>query len=546
MTSDELFKSISYDMERYSQVFTDAQKVKKGYEGADRSVRSIADEMLAGPQAHLGLPQHQINALQEAGVKQAREMTFQSKLEGGAVLDALGTFEHFVSKHKGFRVLFPFVRTPVNIAVKALELNPITAALSSRFRKELWAGGARQNKALAQMAMGSSLSVLLYQKWAAGELQGTGSGNNSARLDGKNRYSVKLFGTNVKYDRLDPFGMIIGFHADLFDLFETYQLTPQMEREAGSVLFGVMAAFSANITNKTYMRGLSELVEAMSYAEQGAPNAFAKLSSSTLMTMLPIVGSNFERRRASDIEEFSKYIFNWKDEFISRIPEGSAIAGLLGVDRGDLGTRMDPLGRPVETPEQLGPDSRLWNPIDVTPDSKDPLMRALAELDFHISMPTRNISGVKLDGPQYSKLLYIRGQEIRIAGMTLEERLRKETQSVIFRALPEQGRHDRVNDLVRQYGREAVKKLLAEDQQLNESVKLMRNDRRSRKEIQLQEALGIDGEVDEAPSDILKDGAEALEKMTGQSADLQAGEEAGEIMAQMQELMAKLMPGRPS
>jgi|GEM_PF-3808235 len=472
VSTDELFKSVARDTERYAQVYADARSTQKAMGDPRVKVQDVAAAMLDLAQDDPGslLRAREVN---KKGIEFARKQTFQSKLEGGSVMNAFGRFEKFVSETKGLRLLFPFVRTPVNLALQTVELTGPGALLSRRFREELAAGGVRQEKAMAQMALTTGAAYMLYEKFAAGELRGTGSGNNSSNLEGVDRYSIKLGDTWVSFSRLDPFGAFIGFSADMFELFENYELSPDAEAEGQSVFTGFLAAFSANFTNKTYLRGLSELVEAMTYAERGSSRALEGLVGSTLFNLMPFVGSNFERRRAEGQDEFARYIFSWKDEFASRLSEGGSLLSIFGYEgrnREDLGVRRDPLGRPIQVKGQLGPDSRLWNPIDTSSESTSVLDRALAAMDFNISMPSRNISGVQLDGNQYSKLLYLRGQEVKIAGMTLEERLLREVESPVFQARTPEGRADRINDLVREYGVKARKQLLREDDALRTQV----------------------------------------------------------------------------
>lgn len=92
------------------------------------------------------------------------------------------------------------------------------------------------------------------------------------------------------------------------------------------------------------------------------------------------------------------------------------------------------------------------------------LDRALADLDFNILKGSRRIEGVPLDTVQYSKFLYLRGQEVKVLGLTLEENLERELDDPLFNLRTDVGQQDRVNQIVRQYGK------LAREQQAEMTV----------------------------------------------------------------------------
>lgn len=471
VTVDEFFKTVAARTEEYSLVLPDAYNLARlenprtTAEAVSTALR-YADGML-DESSSLALSKSELREVKQRGIDFARHQTFQTKLDGGPGMKALGWLEKAAQTYKPARLFVPFIRTPTNLALKAMELTPFSVLISRRFRAELMAGGRRTEKAIAQYALSVGFAWQLYEKYQAGELRGGGSGNNSERLQGVDRYSYKAGDRWLTYDRLDPLGMVVGFWTDIFeaaDEAESEEALAQLQ----AALMGSAAAFSSNITSKTYMQGISEFFEAVSYAERGYDDAFKNLAGSILGNLMPIVGANFERRRASGQDEFARYIFGWMDEFRSRIPEGG-IADALGLDeligtRDDLGVRMDPLGRPVKN--QLG----LTTVQRESTESTSVLDQVLAAMDFHISMPGRRIGDVKLTGKQYSKFLYLRGQEVKIAGQTLEEKLTREINSKLFQRRTLEGQQKRINDIVRDYTSRARKQLLREDDELRTKV----------------------------------------------------------------------------
>lgn len=463
---DEVFKTIAHDTERTALAYTDAASIVKSDPELD--LHKVAAELISDERYN------------EAALQFAREQTFQQEL--GRIGRSMENLAH---AHPSFKFVLPFVRTPTNLVKDAYSKVEIFNVLSRQAREDIAAGGRALETRLAKMTVSAGLGWFLFEQYTAGNIVGGGSGKNSERLDGVQPYSIKLGDTWHTYNRLDPLGMIVGVAADAFELSEQIN-DPDAQFELEAAFGGFLAAVSSNITGKTYLRGVSDLMGAFSNAERGSSGALAKWSGSMLANLIPLAGSNFERRRAADQDEFARYVFTWMDEFRSRIPEGGVsdalgLDTLVGGNRQDLGVRRDPLGRALE--EKYG----LSNVIIESDESTSRLDRALANLEFNISMPARRIEGIPLDTKQYSKYLYLRGQEVRVLGLTLEEALERELDDPLFNARTDVGQQDRVNRIVRDYGETARDRLLAEDDELRERVE-------AAKATRLRDKKGIDFE----------------------------------------------------
>ena len=455
---DELFKTLSRDMQRTTLAYGDASALARV--DSSRTVHEIAAELLKDSSRY-----------SEEALEFARRQTFQQKLgsKGQAV-------EGFVRQMPVARVVVPFVRTPTNLVKDAYNQVAIWRILSKDVRGKLLKGGKEADMAIARLTMSAGILGFIYKKWSAGEIRGGASRPNSARMDDVKNYSLKFNDKWYTFNRLDPLGMPIGFAADIFEMLDQVADEPEQSLKLEAALAGVFVALSQNLISKTWLRGVSDLVAALGDAEKGRPKSFADYTGSILGSMVPLAGSNFERRRAAGEDEFSRYVFTWADSFRMRIPSAESVGAKVfpilpgtGVEPGEyrqsLGVRRDPLGRPIKEA------ASLTSVIQVSEETPNYLDQVLSRLDFTITTPSRNISGIDLDTNQYSKLLFLRGQIVRRSGMTLEERLERELHTVTWDLRTIVGQQERVNDIMRDYTRKAREQLLREDPELARQVK---------------------------------------------------------------------------
>lgn len=167
-----------------------------------------------------------------------------------------------------------FIRTPVNIARYSFERTPL-APLVGQWRADIAAGGARRDIALARMATGTMIMGTAQQLVTAGEVTGSAPGDpNEAALwkrEGRQAYSVKIGDTWYSYNRADPFGMIMGFAADVEQTLKHGEVAPDDVDEWQEVTAAGIAAISDTAMEKTFMRGYAQFVEMLSDPKRYAP-----------------------------------------------------------------------------------------------------------------------------------------------------------------------------------------------------------------------------------------------------------------------------------
>jgi len=239
---DELFKAIARRMELAGMSVREARR--EGLTGAEAKTR--AGELLANP----------TDDMLARSFEYGRYLTFQNPL---------GDFGRLVSKGTEtwplLKLVLPFVRTPTNILKFAIERSPAAPVLKE-WRRDIAAGGAKRDLALAKVMLGSGIAATIFQMADEGKVTGGGPADPSAKrllqANGWQPYSFKVGDRYYSYSRLDPYSTILGVAADLVDLRR--QMTDK-QQEHSALLVGT--AILHNLANKTWLSGLSTALEAI-------------------------------------------------------------------------------------------------------------------------------------------------------------------------------------------------------------------------------------------------------------------------------------------
>ena len=155
---------------------------------------------------------------------------------------------------------------PLNIFKYAVERSPL-APLLTEWRRDLQAGGARGDLAMAKMTIGSGIGAAMIEAALAGHITGGGPADDVAKrlmmADGWQPYSFKVGDQYYSYARLDPLGLTIGTAVDMVDLQSSMT---NKQRENAAAL--VAASIAGNLSNKTWMSGVSSMMEAFRDPDQ--------------------------------------------------------------------------------------------------------------------------------------------------------------------------------------------------------------------------------------------------------------------------------------
>ena len=361
-------------------------------------------------------------------------------------------FEKILDNHPTARFIVPFLRTPLNIVKFAGARTPIGRYMPS-VRAEIQKGGASRDRALARMIMGSSIAggvmTMAANKNEAGLPIITGHGPADAtereRLynQGWLPYSIDI-GTMqgkkpqyMQYSRVEPLGILFGMSADASDIWG------QMDKkEALKVAELITIATANNFTNKTFLKGISDTVEAYTqptrYGEQWVKN---------------MVGSFLVPTGAAQVARFQDPIFrdvnSITDAVRSRTPGYSQF----------LPARTNLWGEPILDAERLGPDliyTDLFSPLKSSAPERDTVESEMIKLEYFPRPPKRKINGVELEPEEYAAYKIA-------AGRPAKQGLDRIVQSPIWRVLPKSKKRAFMEKVVLGFRRIARQRVIDSD-----------------------------------------------------------------------------------
>lgn len=245
---DQYFKTIGYRMELRAQAVR--QATGEGLKG-EAFARRITD-LIENPPENLRI----------ASVDAALYNTFTNQT--GKFGQAIQNLRNAGGAANPMWLVLPFIKTPVNIARYAFERTPF-APMVGQWRADIAAGGARRDLALARMATGTTIMGVAMAWTQDGTVSGAGPSDPGERAammrQGWQPYSVKVGDKWYSYNRADPFGMTMGFAADIEDALARGEMAPEDVDEWQEVMAAGIAAVAEVTTSKTFLRGFSQFNE---------------------------------------------------------------------------------------------------------------------------------------------------------------------------------------------------------------------------------------------------------------------------------------------
>jgi hypothetical protein len=312
-------------------------------------------------------------------------------------------FQDFINATPGGRLIMPFIRTPANV-LKEFGKRTILAPAMKEVREDFLAGGARRDMALARIATGNS--ALMYGAYLASQDVITGGGPTDPKLRAIWRekyepYSVKINGKWYPYGRLEPIGTVFGVAADYADFMKwaPRDIDPADEDK---MTFRALSAIMHNVGQKTFLRGIADFAEAFndpvryggSYLEQFTSGIAQPLGSSFLRDVETAFDPELRDTRNDPREKIgTKEFYAVLNEISNRTPGLSS----------DLPPRRNFWGEPIKAYE--GSWLNAFNAFRPRSDRSDAAIDEILRLNMPISLPRRQVEGVKLTPQQYDQLV---------------------------------------------------------------------------------------------------------------------------------------------
>ena len=373
---DEIFKTLNYNGEKWALALRQAKK--EGLDG-DAFFDRVAE-----------LGHSPTESMRIASRDAANYLTFTTRLgeQGQRYMD-------FVHRWPLMRFITPFMRTPANLFKAGLARTPFALAMPETFWKEINAGGARRDMALARIATGSALMLLWSDLTMRGQISGEGPLDRIERANlrrtGWAPYSVKMAdhwavpesirGQWVNYRAIEPIGMVLGMAADMTEKMMQYQEMlddddPDGQMKLDKLAWASLRSLTNSVTSQTFMRGVSDFFRMMNdpfFTER----YWARLPATLAVPrIVPSIGdiSRSWGEEGKELKEVSGLI----DEMVNSVP---------WLRDAELTPLRDLWGNKVVLSGAWGPE---WlSPIYKSADKGGPMDRLLVKQKIKVRRPQR-------------------------------------------------------------------------------------------------------------------------------------------------------------
>lgn len=320
--TDEAFKQLNYRAVRFSEGIRNAPADLSDSERVEWA-RKYVD---AG---------FDVNgkATDEKALKFSREATFTESLAEGSFSQSI---QQVVTDHPALRFVLPFIRTPTNLVTHSFQRLPGVGLLSGKMRDDIAAGGVRQAEAIGKQALGGLFAAGAVIAAQANQVTGGGPADPELKKQlmdtGWRPYSIRIEREDgtveyVPYDRLDPRMRVFGIAADL------WSVTGSANDDVTEDLYaGLMVAIANNVVGKTYLRGISQAMTALTSKD---PNTASRFIGNTLSGFVPYSSALRQVGAASNLDDpYLHEIETAVDVLKTRIP---GLSGSLPPVRNVLG-----------------------------------------------------------------------------------------------------------------------------------------------------------------------------------------------------------------
>lgn len=375
IAEDEFFKTLGYRMELNAQALRQASTELNAGKLAESGFKARIAEIVANPPENIRM----------AAVDAATYQTFTQT--PGKLAQSLG---RLTQHYPALKVILPFTRTPANILSFTFERTPL-APLMGTFRANIAAGGPRRDLALAQMGLGTMAMMSFADMTMNNQVTGRGPVEKGQRealqRTGWQPYSLKIGDRWFSYNRLDPVGSLIGMSADATETLMHAQHEVLDDPDIERVAVAATIAFAGNLVNKSYLSGLSSVIEALNDPTRSAESWSRRLVGSLIPAGVAAVG----RVDDPQVREVNSMI----DALRARTP------GLSD----NLPPKRDLWGAPIDRSSGYGKAFDLLSPSYTKAPNVEPIDKEIVEQGFNVTMPSRKTSfnGVTVDLSQYPK-----------------------------------------------------------------------------------------------------------------------------------------------
>ena len=212
---------------------------------------------------------------------------------------AFATIQALAIKYPLARFVLPFVRTPTNLLLatyrRAPGINVLLAKKQAKLRRDLRSSDPSiKAQARGKIFTGWAVTGVAGFLAHSGTITGSGPSHPQERKEliatGWRPYSVRTENSDgtfsyTSYQRYEPLSNFLGIVADFAEIQKEALLEGKRGQEDywEDIVLGVVTAMSENTINKTYMRGLSDFMEAIISPER----SFERVASGVVKSFSP-------------------------------------------------------------------------------------------------------------------------------------------------------------------------------------------------------------------------------------------------------------------
>lgn len=400
--------------------------------------------------------------------------------------------------------LLPFINTPMNILKFGLERSVITGGGTFRVPTPLLSQKAKEARIKYANARteveraeirgriataAATTSALVYFAGNGDGITGGGPRNREEKkaleATGWRPYSFVRTApdgtkTYISYQRLDPLATIIGIVADLA---EHSKMNPNEEKASAEALSGLAFGLAESLTDKSFLRGINNLLNVVSDPETYLPKTLKDIASGMAVPMFVDKIKNVEG------EQMIRESRTLADSILRKMP----------IAEENVAPKRTFLGEPMYKQNPLGVLG-MFNPIYVSSKKNDIVDKEVQSLLYGFSTPSPNyINHPDTDMREFrnaeGREAYDRYLELSstttIGGRNLRQALKGLMTSRFYKNLVAnmeaaqgefQGEDPRIAEIkkvIGRYRRKAKREMIAEFPELEEKSKSIINQQRS-------------------------------------------------------------------
>jgi hypothetical protein len=377
-----------------------------------------------------------LGALSQTALDYARYSTFTTPLvpgQGGAISRISARVQQAVDEHPLARFVIPFIRTPTRILEFTLDRSLPGQAwnLNNAFGKLkgdlTHAEATVRSEAMGRVAFSTLTVFTVGGMFYAGRITGAGPENQAERdawiQAGNQPYSIKMGDGWVSYRRMDPFASMIGI---IVDTMHSYSYANERQRpQLESVLHATIVGLANNITNKSYLTGLTNMVNAIK-----EPGRFGNnLVNQYVSAAVPFSSGLRQAKGTLDDDLVVRDVRTMGDAIYNTIP---------GWAQG-VAPRRNMFGEAITRPQGVFGD--MVSPFSYTAVKDDAILKELNQIGHSFAAPREVRNGVDLTtimnrGGQsaYDRWMELHGQ-VKLGNRTLREAMLKTIRSKEYQRL---------------------------------------------------------------------------------------------------------------